>query len=292
MEYVLAESTRTISLQYDTTGTASDELWLGTSSFLRDEGLHALALDEWHKAREFRETPSIQNHYYTEGQSPHWLIISDLRTHPELQERQYIKRGPSVRFFCSVPIRSQYGSAIGSYTIIDDKPRYGISGDEMNFLEDMADTVTSHLEATKTRAQRQRSERLIKGLGLFNAGRDSLKHWWLDADNRQKRRGGRHLEAGADIDNENSRQERLDDEFGVEENTENSVHFSREKDKLDPDEMNTDKSPSQYICCPSLIPCHSAEKNFSSLCSHSEQFRCGWRSQVHEGGLSRFWPPY
>lgn len=240
VEYVLAESTRTLSLQYDTTENTSDELWIGTCSFLRDEGLNCLALDEWHQAREPRKLPRTDDHYYTDSQSPHWLIISDVRSRPELRERQYIKRGGSFRFLCSVPIRGFRGSVIGSYVIIDDKPRYGISADEMNFLEDMADTITEHLDNTKTRAQRQRSERLIKGLGLFNTGKDSLRHWWLRQDDRQKRRGGRHREA--DSDDEALQEERLNEEFGADSKAARPVRILRFA------ERSSGKLTCQYFC--------------------------------------------
>ena len=110
-----------------------------------------------------------------------------------------------------MPLRDLYGSVIGSFTIIDDKPRYGISTNEMAFMEDMADTVTEHLEATIVRSQRQRSERLIQGLSLFNVGKDSLRYWWLAQDDKRVHRAGRYRKTGIDRRDQN---ERLAKEFG------------------------------------------------------------------------------
>ena len=90
-----------------------------------------------------------------------------------------------LRFMCAVPIRSKLGSLVGSYCIIDTKPRYGVSADDMTFLEDMASTITNHLEAFVSTARQQRAEKLIQGIGLFKTGKDTLRHWWI-ANNDEK----------------------------------------------------------------------------------------------------------
>ena len=215
IEYVLAESTKTISLQYDTTLHARDQLWLGTTNFARNDGLNGDVLKQWHRARELRSAPESFDYYYTNGSSPHWLILDDLRYHHELLDRPFYRYGSqSLRFYASVPIRTRLGSVIGSYTILDDKPRHGISAEEMDFMEDMADTIFMHLEATRATAQRQRSDRLIKGLGLFNTGESTLRHWYILQDSGGNLRGSRH-DHKSTKDGDIARLDRANEEFGM-----------------------------------------------------------------------------
>lgn len=87
MEYVLAEASRTTSLQYSSVEDARDTPWLGTCSFLREEGMASAAIDGWRRARSVRDVPEDDGYYYTEGLSPHWHIVSDVRS-----EEQYARR--------------------------------------------------------------------------------------------------------------------------------------------------------------------------------------------------------
>lgn len=101
-EYVLVEATRTMSLQDDTVVDASDRAWLGTSSFIRSDGINVLAVEDWRRARRYRVSPDREDAYYTEGWSPHWCIFSDARSHELVKDRAFVSRAPSLRFFCSV----------------------------------------------------------------------------------------------------------------------------------------------------------------------------------------------
>lgn len=76
VEYVLSEASRTTSLQYDSFEDPKDFLWIGTCSFPHAYGLNSSLLNVWRKARRSRELPpDSDEHYYTEGQSPHWCIV-------------------------------------------------------------------------------------------------------------------------------------------------------------------------------------------------------------------------
>lgn len=138
--------------------------------------------------------------------------ISDVRSNPEYNQVIMAKHAPWLRFYCSIPMRSMNGSVIGTVSVLDDKPRYGISAGEMLLLEDSADNISEHLEACIVRSQRQRSERLIQALGTFNNGQGTLRDWWIARDDERIERGGRHVKN--DADNEDQ-QNRADAEFGV-----------------------------------------------------------------------------
>ncbi len=214
MEFVLAEATRTMNLQYDTVVDAHDKAWLGTSSFLRADGINDIAVNDWRRARRYRMTPDDEEHYYTEGRSPHWCIFSDARSNDQCKVRAFARRAPSLRFYCSVPLRTPDGTVLGSYTIMDDRPRIGVSAAEMTLLEDMADTVAHHLDAAVIASQSHRSERLIQGLSAFNKGQHSLRQWWMETDVGQGHRGGRHQNRSIDPDLQAAR---LDEDLGKQE---------------------------------------------------------------------------
>jgi hypothetical protein len=214
VEYILAEATKSMSLQSDAVEDIRDERWLGTCSFARGDGINDLAIDGWRKARHLRESPQDKEHYYTSGKSSHYMIVSDVREVPEAADRMFAKQATALRFYFSVPIRDVHGSVVGSLSMMDDKPRYGVSASDMLFCEDMSDTISQHLQNSIIRSQRHRSERLIQALSAFNGSKGSLRDWWLVQDNSNARRGGRYTSTGLDTAEQKGR---LDEEFGVQE---------------------------------------------------------------------------
>jgi signal transduction histidine kinase len=212
VEYVLVDMTRTLPLMYDAAEDPNDALWLGTCSFPRTAGINGSALDSWRKARRYREVPTDPTHYYTEGSTPHYAIASDIRKIEESGESTLVKHAPWLRFTCSIPLRDTTGSVIGSLTLLDNKPRYGVSMPELLFLEDSADNIAEHLQACVVRSQRQRSERLIQALGLFNNHKSSLREWWVAQDKERLERGGRHIMTEQDREHQKTRE---DEEFGT-----------------------------------------------------------------------------
>ena len=231
VEYILAEATRTMSLQYDTTEDPADALWLGCCCFPRSDGLNDLAMGQWRKAASYRDTDVGPRHYFKDGLSEHWCIVSDVTERPEYQERAFAQRASDLRFYCSIPLRGPNGTVLGAVSVMDDKPRYGVSAAEMLFLEDSADTVCEHLQTSFIRSQQQRSENFIQALGLFNCQKSSLRDWWIGRDNdRIKKRGRYHAEVEASSQDQ---QDRLDNEFGKQENAGFSVASVRRLRRTD-----------------------------------------------------------
>lgn len=218
-EYVLVEATRTMSLQSDFTADDKDKSWLGTSCIARTDGINDTAVDLWRKARKYRDIPEDDDHYYTEGTSPHWCIVSDASLSPSVKDRPLIARAQWPRFFFSIPLRDAEGTVIGSLSMLDDKPRYGVSAQEMLFCEDLSDTIAQHVFGSMVATQRQRSERLIQALGTFNSGGKSLRDWWIGQDDWSMQRGGRRRDG---VHNADEKNEGFKHEFGAEEDSINS----------------------------------------------------------------------
>ena len=202
-----------MSLQSDVVADPKDESWLGTSSFARADGINDLSLEGWRKARRLREIVQDEDHYYTEGATEHWHIISDIHSRSDLAQRPYVQRAQSPRFYFAIPLRDSEGTVIGSLSLLNDQPRYGVSAHDMSFCEDLGDTIALHLQSSMIRSQRQRSEKLIQALGTFNSGGESLRAWFTKQNAQSTKRGGRHLNKKSDNEESNLR---FDEEFGLE----------------------------------------------------------------------------
>ncbi|KPI34667.1 uncharacterized protein AB675_68 [Cyphellophora attinorum] len=159
--YVMAEATQTLSLESDSTHGPGDELWLGYSTIPRDIacceitiGLpHSLAVD----ATEYDRSKSA-------------FVVNDLTAHPDLSSRAYVTEYPHGRFYAGVPITTPSGVNIGAYCILDDKPRDGVSREDLTFLRDMSQTIMTHLETVRSHAEKQQSNRMVAGIRSFIRG--------------------------------------------------------------------------------------------------------------------------
>jgi GAF domain-containing protein len=135
--YIIAESTRTLSLQDASKHDPDDALWLGFTKIPRGssvwEGATDLPLNEGSNAQD-PESASIAH------------IINDLSEDDRYRERPYVKDGPKARFYAGVPITTPRGINIGVLCVLDDDPRDGLEQSQVVFLQSMASTVMSHLE--------------------------------------------------------------------------------------------------------------------------------------------------
>lgn len=114
------------------------------------------------------------------GSSPNELpvsVVPDLAADTRFQDRPYILGEPYNRFYAGVPIRSPgpNGVNIGVYCIFASAPRHqGLSSDEVKFLQDISKTVMGYLECRETLERFRKSERMVRGMGNFVEGADSL----------------------------------------------------------------------------------------------------------------------
>lgn len=105
------------------------------------------------------------------------FVVPDLATDPRFHDRPYIHGRPFNRFYAGVPIRSPGpdGINIGVYCVFDTRPRpEGLCSDEVRFLQDISRTVTAHLDCRASLENYRKSERMVRGMGNFVEGSDSL----------------------------------------------------------------------------------------------------------------------
>ena len=108
-----------------------------------------------------------------------YYIMNDLSKVKGFEDRPYIAGWPYMRYYAEVPIHSPSGLTIGSFCVVDNKPRDGIDAKGLQVLGEIADSIKDHLELVMCKQQRERAERMIQSLGLFVEGKASLHDWWM-----------------------------------------------------------------------------------------------------------------
>ncbi|KAG9950097.1 hypothetical protein KCU85_g3815, partial [Aureobasidium melanogenum] len=183
-QYVLAEATKTLSLEKNTVDDAKDNLWVGATAFER------------------RATPCeyaagllVAPDLLVSEDKGDVIVFPDLSEHPLFRDHILVTEVPHGRFYAGVPIISPNGYNIGVFCVLDDKPRAdGLSMTEIGFMKDMAVTIMNHLAMVRATAELNRSQNMVQGLGQFVDGKSSIKDWWKGLNqaesNRPRSRAG------------------------------------------------------------------------------------------------------
>jgi GAF domain-containing protein len=121
----------------------------GNASLPRSQGISEKALD-----------PAPYTAFGPNGESytTPAFVVDDLALHESFKHRGYAGKG--VSFYAGLPIISKSGFAIGVYTVTDNRPRSGLSAEELQFMHDMASTVGSHLDRIRNESARYRGNGL------------------------------------------------------------------------------------------------------------------------------------
>lgn len=159
-QYILAEATKTLSLINDLRHCPGDGIWLGQTVISRRDGVEHHVFGSKYTATDCNDTT------YT-GEA---LVIPDLRLDDRFKDRDFVQAEPAVRFYAGVPIKTRAGHRIGAYSVSGDHPRPGLTIDEFKFMQDVAATIMEHLEMAKDRDDRNKGEKMVRGLADFIEG--------------------------------------------------------------------------------------------------------------------------
>lgn len=188
-EYIIAESGVGLSLQKD--DDKNDPLWHGATALKDNCGLG-------------RDLCKI----FCNDEDTNYAVFNDISLVEPFSEKRVVTEAPFIKFLACVPLRSPlYNMVIGTYIVVDDKPRDGLTESEIEFLVDMGVTVMDHLEAQRLNQKQHRSERMVKAIGLFIEGKSSLRDWWLEGGFKsqhsrvkKRQRNGASLDGQADLE--------------------------------------------------------------------------------------------
>lgn len=169
--YILAEATRTLSLQTGQAQLKEDCLCWGTSVLPKQQSIcyYTVNLPVHHSPAKLDDYSNMPT-----------LVVEDLAHDVRFKDYPFVTGPSQSRFYAGVPIRSPSGHSIGTYCVLDEQPRKGISEVDLGFLKDMAITVMRHLEMTRATDDHRRGGIMVRSLGAFAEGKSSLEDWWQD----------------------------------------------------------------------------------------------------------------
>lgn len=152
--YILAEATKTLSLQDDDVHSSEDSLWMGFTTLPRGETVCEHTIDLPPEDVEDGSGPSCSIH-----------VINDFTKDQTFCDRPFVTGHPKLRFYAGVPITTSRNVRIGAFCVLDDKPRDGLDSGQVEFLHQMSTTVMSHLDGLRARAELGRGTNMLTGLG-------------------------------------------------------------------------------------------------------------------------------
>ncbi|KAJ5213487.1 hypothetical protein N7449_000656 [Penicillium cf. viridicatum] len=97
-------------------------------------------------------------------------IIRDFTKDDFYKDRPYVLSWPFFRFYAEVPLYSPSGFVLGSYCVVDNKPRTKFGDEDVAALREIADSISNHLENARIVQYHRRAENLVKGLTNFVKG--------------------------------------------------------------------------------------------------------------------------
>ncbi|KAI1469404.1 uncharacterized protein F4812DRAFT_328177 [Daldinia caldariorum] len=172
-QIILAEATKTLSLVDERRHAPGDHIWLGHVSLPRRD-----CMDE----HTFGSTITYKDNEGNDVDIPAF-VVNDTLEDDRFKHRPYVTSGTSVRFYAGVPIVTKLGHAIGVYAVSDIRPRpQGLSLDEAQFMEDVAQIVADHLERVMDTMSRVSERDFMRGISYFLEDLSEYKFQLSNAD--------------------------------------------------------------------------------------------------------------
>ncbi|KAL5046499.1 hypothetical protein BDW71DRAFT_64071 [Aspergillus fruticulosus] len=161
-QHIISEATASISLRDRTKHNPDDGLYLGVTTLDLVFGVcpHAVKLFSGVDVPHLKNTANV-----TANESRY--IVRDFTLEEYFKDRPYVTDWPYFRFYAEVPIYSPSGHILGSYCVVDNKPRQDFSEDSVIALQEISDAIALHLENVRTVHYHRRSDRLVQGLTTF-----------------------------------------------------------------------------------------------------------------------------
>ena len=107
---------------------------------------------------ELPETPHIVAHQT-------YFCIKDFRQIPLFADRPYVVGYPLMESYIEIPLRSLSGQVVGSYCVVDNKPRDFLHPLALQTLREVTSAIGSYLDMKFMEGSRSRSEKMMEGLG-------------------------------------------------------------------------------------------------------------------------------
>lgn len=169
-QYIIAEATRTISLhQSHQFESPQDALYLGVQALHKSFGVCPNTMSVFTDTRGIH---SVHSQHVTADTTKY--IICDFRELEAFKDRPYVVGFPHMRSYAEVPLKGPSGHVVGSFCVVDTKPRHDFDLGAVSVLNEISKTIMEYLELVTVRHNHDRGERLMEGLRLFTEGKSDF----------------------------------------------------------------------------------------------------------------------
>ncbi|TKA68227.1 hypothetical protein B0A55_09849 [Friedmanniomyces simplex] len=169
-QYIIGEATRTTGLSRPNEHADNDALMLGFSAHPLEYGVCPETVRIF-SAPEGTVDLHTQNITATKS----CYVIRDFTKDERFRDRPYVAGWPHMRSYAEVPLTSPKGYVIGSYCVIDDRPR-DFDSKDIIVLTEIASAVMDHIDLMKTKLEKERADCLVLGIGSYVDGAKDLHH--------------------------------------------------------------------------------------------------------------------
>ncbi|ESZ97155.1 hypothetical protein SBOR_2468 [Sclerotinia borealis F-4128] len=169
-QYIIAEATKSVSLLQSDVTKPGDEIFLGARILDMHWGICPNTIQIF-TAKD--DAGNVKTNLVTANQTRY--VMNDLSAIERYKTRPYIAGWPHMRYYAEVPIYSPDNYVIGTYCVVDNKPRYeGLNDEGFAILTEIARAIMRHLQLIENQSHLERGAKMVKGLGLFVAGKSNL----------------------------------------------------------------------------------------------------------------------
>ncbi|KAH6719464.1 hypothetical protein BKA61DRAFT_669786 [Leptodontidium sp. MPI-SDFR-AT-0119] len=171
-QYILAEATRSVSLLSQEECNPGNEVYLGPRILDLTWGICPNTIQVF-TARD--GSLNISTAHVTA--TPNFYVMNDLSAIDSFKDRPYVSGWPHMRFYVEVPITSPAGHVIGTFCVVDNKPRDGIDEKGLAVLTEISAAIMRHLELVQMQNHFNRADQMLKGLGMFVEKKSIPAQW-------------------------------------------------------------------------------------------------------------------
>lgn len=177
-QYIIAEATRTVSINDPEAYDESDpgeKVYLGARILDIQWGVCPNTIQVF---TALDDSLNLATDLVTANQQCY--VMNDLSAIAAYADRPYVAGWPHMRFYAEVPIYSPSGFVIGTFCVVDDKPRDGLNKQGLDALNEISSAIMNYLALVRTQRQLHRAGEMVKGLNLFVEGKSDTPPQWLN----------------------------------------------------------------------------------------------------------------
>lgn len=165
-QFILAEATRSVSLYSQGQCEEGDEVYLGPRVLDTVWGVCPNTIQVF-----TAQDDSLEVATSSVIANRECYVMNDMSAMDSFKDRPYCNGWPYMKFYAEVPIHSPSGHVIGTYCVVDNKPRDGLSKKGLGILNEISSAIMNHLELVQMQQNLQRAGRMVNGLNLFVEGK-------------------------------------------------------------------------------------------------------------------------